>query len=254
MTPDPHIASAAPSAIAGASAIAAYAAWAAAYWYRYGRVGPACGDERDPLLDRFMPSYDVVERHAVCIRAPAETALAAACELDWEASRFARAIFAVRAFVLRARRDTIVRPRPLLPYLETLGWRVLEELPGREIVAGAVTQPWEANVVFRPLDPPDFISFHEPGYVKIAWTLRADPIAADRCIFRTETRAVATDRAARAAFRPYWACASPGILLVRRLLGSLIQAEAERRASASAGRCAAKLGAAGLCGDVECRP
>jgi hypothetical protein len=86
------------------------------------------------------------------------------------------------------------------------------------------------------------------------WTLRADPIAADRCIFRTETRAVATDRAARAAFRPYWACASPGILLVRRLLGSLIQAEAERRASASAGRCAAKLGVAGLCGDVECRP
>ena len=31
----------------------------------------------------------------------------------------------------------------------------------------------QANVVFRSLLPDEFAAFHEPGYVKIAWTLRA---------------------------------------------------------------------------------
>ena len=51
---------------------------------------------------------------------------------------------------------------------------------------GAVTQPWQANVVFRPLPPEQFAAFNEPGYVKIAWTLRADSDGAAESIFRTE--------------------------------------------------------------------
>jgi hypothetical protein len=51
---------------------------------------------------------------------------------------------------------------------------VLAEVPGREVVVGAVTQPGYSNVVFRPLPPEEFIAFREPDYVKIVWTLRAD--------------------------------------------------------------------------------
>ena len=74
------------------------------------------------------------------------------------------------------------------------------------------------------------MSFNEPGYVKIAWTLRVDPIDAGSSIFRTETRAIATDRAARAKFRRYWSFLSPGIVLIRRLSLPLVKKEAERRA------------------------
>ena len=44
---------------------------------------------------------------------------------------------------------------------------VLGEIPSRQIVMGAVTQPWVANPVFRPLPPDEFITFNDPNYVKI---------------------------------------------------------------------------------------
>jgi len=90
---------------------------------------------------------------------------------------------------------------------------------------GAVTQPWYADVVFRPLPPDQFAAFNEPGYVKIAWTLRADPIAQTESVFRTETRAVATDASARVRFRRYWSFLSPGIILIRRFSAEQLQAE-----------------------------
>ncbi len=34
-----------------------------------------------------------------------------------------------------------------------LGWRVLDDVPGRELVVGAVTRPWQANVTFRGIAP-----------------------------------------------------------------------------------------------------
>jgi hypothetical protein len=73
------------------------------------------------------------------------------------------------------------------------------------------------HVTFRAIAPDDFAAFAEPDHVKTAWTLRADPVGEDYSIFRTETRAVATDAAARREFRFYWAAFSPGIWLIRRL-------------------------------------
>ena len=99
---------------------------------------------------------------------------------------------------------------------------------------GAVTQPWMPNVVFRALPPDAFRDFRDPGYVKIVWTLRADPADAGHTVFRTETRAVATDAAARARFRWYWARFSPGIILIRRLMLIQLRKEAERRATIAA--------------------
>jgi hypothetical protein len=110
-----------------------------------------------------------------------------------------------------------------------LGWRVLAEIPGREIVLGAVTQPWMPNPVFRGLPPEEFAAFAEPGYVKIIWNLRADPIAPVQSIARTETRAVATDGQARAAFRRYWPLVSAGVWLIRELGLHLVKKDAEGR-------------------------
>jgi hypothetical protein len=92
-----------------------------------------------------------------------------------------------------------------------------------------------ADVVFRPLPPEEFVTFHEPDYVKIAWTLRADPLGATHSIFRTETRVVTTDSVSRAKFRRYWAFASPGIILIRWALLGPLKTEAERRIRAAPG-------------------
>jgi hypothetical protein len=126
---------------------------------------------------------------------------------------------------------TIVRgPRALLALVQSLGWGVLADVPGREVVVGAVTKLWEADVTFRALPPDEFVAFRDPGFVKIVWTLRADPIGVTESMFRTETRAIATDGIARARFRRYWAFFSPGIGLIRWLSLGPLKRDAEERA------------------------
>lgn len=49
------------AASAVAAGAAAYGAYAAVTWLRYGRATPPDAAEADALLDAFMPRYDVVE-------------------------------------------------------------------------------------------------------------------------------------------------------------------------------------------------
>lgn len=232
MSTRPHVRSALRWLAAGAGlAAGAYVAYVGVTWYRYGRVShPAGPEEQDELLDRFMPAYEVAERHHVRVAAPAAVTLAAAREMDLLQSPVVRAIFKGRELIVRATPDERPRPSGLLAEMQSLGWRVLAEAPGREIVMGAVTKPWEPNVTFRAVPVGEFAAFSEPDYVKIAWTLRADPVSATESIFRTETRAMTTDRAARTKFRRYWSFLSPGIILIRWFTLGPLKREAERRA------------------------
>jgi hypothetical protein len=221
------------SLLAAAAGIAAgtYLLFAGATWCRYGRVPRERTDQRDEWLDRFMPIYDVVERHDVRVAAPAEVTLAVACEQDLFDLPLVRLIFRTRELVLGAHVRKEAQPRGLIEAVRMLGWGQLAAVAGREIVMGAVTKPWQPDVIFRALPPDEFEAFAEPGFVKIAWTLRADPIDHSTSMFRTETRAVATDAVARGRFRLYWAFVSPGVALIRRLSLRPLKRDAERRAT-----------------------
>jgi hypothetical protein len=72
-------------------------------------------------------------------------------------------------------------------------------------------------------------AFREPGYAKIAWSLRADPVGDDRSIFHTETRVSTTDREAREHFRRYWSFVAPGVALIRIAMLRPLKRDAERR-------------------------
>jgi hypothetical protein len=154
----------------------------------------------------------------------------AAKEMDLSRLPVVSAIFKTRELILGSTPDEQPRPRGIVEETKALGWVVLREIADREIVMGAVTKPWEANVVFRSVAPEVFRSFAEPGYVKIVWTLRVDATGPGSSTFRTETRAVATDLEARRRFRRYWSLLSPGISLIRWLSLTPLRREAERRA------------------------
>jgi hypothetical protein len=211
-------------------AVACYGTYVGLTWARYGDVAAADADAADPLLDRFMPAYDVAERHHIRVAAPAAVTFDAARQIDLQAAPVVRTIIRAREVILRATPDPRPHPRGLLAEVQSLGWGVLAEVPGREVVVGAVTRPWEANVTFRALPPGQFAAFNEPGYVKIAWTIRADALDATHSIFRTETRALATDESARNRFRRYWSLLSPGIIVIRWSVLRPVREEAERRA------------------------
>ena len=201
--------------------------YVATTWLRYGRPRP--GGATDPALDRFMPSYEVAERHETLVRAAAPITWAAARSLDLRRSPVIRAIFAGRELAMRAEPTRPTGSRTFLEEVLDLGWGILAEEPGRELVLGAVTKPWEADVRFRRLDPKDFAAFREPGYAKIAWTLAVEPLRADQSVFRTETRVLTTDPASRRRFRRYWSIFSPGIKVIRWEAVRLVRSAAERR-------------------------
>lgn len=216
------------SAAGAGLAAAEYAVSVGRSWLRYGQGPRSADDEGDALLDRFMPAYDVVERHQIRVQAPAAVTLAVARDQELLQLPVVRALVRGRELILGARPDERPRPRGLLAEVQSLGWVVLAELPNREVVVGAVTKPWEPNVTFRSIPPDEFAAFAEPDYVKIAWTLRADPIGQRAAMFRTETRALATGPAARTKFRRYGAFLSPGIRLIRRLSLRPLKTAAER--------------------------
>ena len=213
---------------AAASALIAlgWAGYAVTTWRRYGTLPQWSRSDR--VLDRFMPTHEVGEVHETQVQAPAALVWEAIPALSLDRSWLVRAIFRGRELLMRAApasRST----RPFLDEVRALGWGVLAEVPGRQLVFGAATRPWEAEVRFRGIPPEEFADFEEPGYAKIAWSVAVEPADVNRSVFRTETRVTTTDSVSRERFRRYWSVFSPGILLIRFEILRLVRAEAERR-------------------------
>jgi len=204
--------------------------YVATQWVRYGHVRKRRGPPT--LLDRFLPEYEVLEQHQTRVAAPVDVTYVAAREMSLTASPVVRAIFRGRELLMRAsvaERPEEQPPQSLLDEVLSIGWGVLAQEPGREIVLGAVTQPWKSHVKFRALPPDEFAAFNRPGFAKIAWTIRADPLGLATSRFYTETRVATTDPEARKRFRRYWTLVSPGVRLIRRESLRLVRADAERR-------------------------
>ena len=168
-------------------------------------------------------------RHQTVVRAPAASALETARTFDLRSAPLVRAIFRLRAMILGAKGPGTDWSRGLVEELLQMGWGILAEEKDRWLVAGAVCQPWRADVVMRPIPSDQFAAYSEPGQVKIIWTMEADPLDDARCRFSTETRAVGTDDEAKARFQSYYRRFGVGMVLVRWLLLPAVRREAERR-------------------------
>jgi hypothetical protein len=169
------------------------------------------------------------------VAASPEIAYAAARDLDLQRSPLVRAIFRGRELIMRSEHVEPEARSTFLAQAQRLGRRVLAEVPGRAIVLGAATRPWEANVRFEGLPPDAFARFHAPRYVKIVWSFTIEPLSPGHSLVRTDTRVVTTDDYARTRFRRYWAVFSPGIQLIRHEALRLVKRDAERRAGARTG-------------------
>jgi hypothetical protein len=189
--------------------------------------------DKDDLIDQFIADADVGESHEILIHAPADVVFDVARNFDLLSIPLVHAIFRLREIVFRVKTTPRLEPRSIVDETMAMGWRLLAERPGRELVMGAVTQPWLGDVKFRGLSPDEFVAFAEPDFVKIAWTLEAEPCGAAVSLFRTQTRVLATDPRARRRFRLYWLFAGTFIVLIRRLGNRAIRREAENRVSRS---------------------
>jgi putative NADPH-quinone reductase len=200
----------------------AYLAYVAVAWTRFGSTR-----RTSSLIDSVMPEYDVRLYHSTQIGAPVERAFEALNHTSVDGSPVVQALFRAREVIVRARHSEQPLPQGLPAQLEAFGWTMVAQEPGHELVFGTVTQPWRPNPVFRGLAPEEFRGFNDPGYAKIALTLRLDPVDPERCVASTETRVKTTDSQSRERFRRYWAFLSPGMEIIRLILLQQLKTEAE---------------------------
>jgi len=141
-------------------AVSSWAAYAAVAWIRYGRSKRGLDlEESDLLMNRFMPEFEVAERHTIRVTAPADITFEAAAGLDMQHSKTIRGLFRARELMLGAQQLEPVLPKSLLPWAEALGWGVLAQIPGREVVLGAVTKPWSQTWCSVPSEPRSLPTF-----------------------------------------------------------------------------------------------
>ncbi len=217
--------------------LAGWGAYAVICWSRYGRVRASRRNGAD-TLDSFIADPEIDEEHQARVDASAAAAMKALRELDVNRSPLVWLIFNLRTLPARMRGGPVQwEYKGLVDQMLAIGWGVLVDIPDRLFVAGAVTQPWKADVQFQALPPGEFERFEEAGYVKIVWTLEADELpSGHESIARTRIRVKTTDPSARRRFRRYWAALSPGIILVHHEIVRLARREIERR-NLESGRC-----------------
>jgi hypothetical protein len=194
--------------------------------------------ERPAAIEKYVPAFDVADYREAPVAAEPGAAWQALRAFDLRRSRIVRALFAVRTIPERWRAGAATAPRPG-PFVDEalrLGWFLLEERPGEEIVLGAVTKPWEPVVRFRGMPGQQFLAFSEPGFAKIVWNLAVRPGRKAGSVLSTETRVSTTDADSRRRFRRYWRIFGPGIRLIRRIVLRRIQRDLRRSARRRAPR------------------
>jgi hypothetical protein len=113
-----------------------------------------------------------------------------------------------------------------------LGWIILGENPGIELVLGQVSRPSKsvATSSEAPETKGEFSSFNQPVFAKIATTLRFDPYGIGSTILTMQTRVALADHESRRRFRRYWLLAGPFSHLIRRIALRLLATELRRSA------------------------
>src|SRR6266567_467789 len=208
---------------------------------REGRGAPdeARVEQPELLIDQFLPRYDLAIVHAEVLRAPPDACYRTARSVDLLRVSIIRALLDLRTVPQRLgnrlsgrqpaasanapmrtfRLDDMVRP--------PINWRLLGEEPGVEMVLGQIGRPWQSTDMGSgpEVAPAEFAGFEQPGFAKIALSLRVQPYGAVASILTLETRVAVTDSVSLKRFQRYWALIGPFSHLVRWMALRLVVAE-----------------------------
>ncbi|HZF68998.1 MAG TPA: hypothetical protein VEZ47_13230 [Gemmatirosa sp.] len=186
------------------------------------------------LLDAWMPTYDVVSRHAVRVGAPPAQVYATLLATDFGRAWLVRALMGVRLLpaLLRAPRRTWRRlarpshaPRASLAEIERAGFVRLEECAPHELVLGITGRFWTLAAETIPIPPARFREPLPAGLAQAVWGFRVVE-AAGGAELATETRIRCADADTRRRFRRYWRLVAPGSGLIRHAILRQVRREA----------------------------
>lgn len=178
------------------------------------------------LIDDFLPTYDVTERHQVRVHASPEEAYAAVRKLDISDARLTRQLFRLRGIPTSSKftLDDLLKMRFIL----------LGENTNEELLLGLVGRFWTPSGQLRRVTPEEYRSFSESGVAKAAWNFSVSQQIDGTVLLRTETRVYCSDDASRRRFRLYWMMIGAFSGLIRKEILRNVKRNAERPRSLAA--------------------
>jgi hypothetical protein len=182
------------------------------------------------LIDEWLPSFDESEFHSREIAAPPAVVEAAVRSLEAGDLRLTGLLMSIRTLPGRLTgRPRAVRPGRLLDGVLSMGFVLLGERPGEQLVLGVVGRPWRprGDGLDSISGPDDFRAYDRPGSVRAAWDFVLAPTSRGTRL-STETRIAGTDAAGTRIFRRYWRLVMPGSALIRRDLLRAVARRAEQ--------------------------
>jgi hypothetical protein len=193
------------------------------------------------VLDRLVPAFQTADRCSTLVAASPDRVWAALSQVTTGELRLFRLLMGVRVLpgrLVRSPRARFDADEPLLGWAVRFGFTILGEDAERELVFGAIGQPWRlaGGRGVAVADGDDFTAFDQAGYAKMAASFRLDPTVGGRATqLHTETRVACTDPTSTRRFARYWRLIRPASGAIRRSWLTAIKRRAERHPDASAG-------------------
>jgi len=179
-------------------------------------------------LDRFIPAPRLRETDHVDVRATLGRAWQATRNLDAARAPAIRALFALRTLPARLSGGHADTQRMRIEDITSSmhGFRVLDERPGTSIAIGAIGKVWQPDIEYADLATAiDFAAFAEPGWAKVAWELRCEPLGQQVTRIILELRVSATDEQSWQRFRRYFTIVGPFSHFIRRQVLAMLARE-----------------------------
>lgn len=180
------------------------------------------------VLNRYLPEYDVDERHDIVIAATPARVFQALKSVDFADSRLVRVLFRLRGLtrLVSAERRGAGRAFRLETFLRS-GFVLLAEQPDEHVVLGFVGRFWALDGDLVRVGPADFTAFHRPGYARAVWGFEIAENGPGRSRLATETRVQVVDAGSRRRFGMYWRLIGPFSGLIRKEMLRVVKGAAE---------------------------
>jgi hypothetical protein len=179
------------------------------------------------MLEQLIPVPRKVESDSVDLAAPPDLVWAYVRHADLGDSPLTRALFALRTLpsphdptapaatlCIDQLRSSVAHP----------GFQLLGEDAGRELTVGAIGRVWQLDIPFEHVADADaYARFARPGWIKVAWSIRLEPLGQAATRLRFELRVDATDEVSWRLFTRYWHVIGPSSHFLRALLLSRLR-------------------------------
>jgi len=165
-------------------------------------------------LNFFLPDYFLREVHYLAVRSSPEETYRAICDFDMSEVPWINSLFRLRT-VLDKKKSTSSH-LTLRDAYRNGGFVLLDEISDQQLTVGAIGKIWKPAIAFKKVDSFEYADFHEPGFAKVAWSLRCQRRIGGGTFCLFEVRVGATDSVSAAKMRGYYSLIGPFSRAIRR--------------------------------------